>query len=74
MSLSPKEAFKTALTAMEVSVVLKELEKAVADTFPLLSVGQILGLTRKDAEKVIGIVKSYDVAVSETAINFQRRT
>jgi len=64
-----EEAFTTALQAMKVSGVPEELAKTMAETFPLRH-GQWI----RHPQRVIDIVKGYDVVVSETAINFRRRT
>lgn len=78
LKMSRADALKAALEAMKVSGLLTGLKKIVAEVFHQSLVRRIPGLskplTREDAEKLIGIVKSYDVVVTESAINFERRT
>lgn len=77
LNTSREDALKAALEAMNGSGLLKELRKIVAEVFHQSFVRRIPGmskpLTSEDAAKLIEIVKSYDVVVSEAAITFERR-
>lgn len=76
--MSREDALKAALDAVKVSGLLTALTKIVAEVCPQSFFEWIRGVSRRlrseDAKKLSGIVKSYDVEVSEAAIKFERRS